>query len=280
VCDWCLKHGEGKKWYLNVKNYSGDFLKDKAVIESAIKFFQNTEIMTGMAPPMVEEALNLKSDEEFSAMASSVEEMIKNLSPHQGQVVPIEDVREIIKLAGPMARVACVCRRMLRASFDEKTCIIVGPVYLEYAKEWPDFTRGGIEYLSKEEVLELMEDFDRKGYVHTFWKDMLSPAVMGFCNCEFPTCAALRYRRNLGDWLNFFLRKAEYVAMIDYDKCTGCGRCISRCQFSALTLSPYLGKAILDMKRCAGCGLCRNVCEEGAIKLVPRTEVPAVRNLW
>jgi NAD-dependent dihydropyrimidine dehydrogenase PreA subunit len=279
MCDWCLKHGDGKKWYLNVKNYSKELLKDEAVIESIIKYFQNTENIVGMAPYMMEGLLSLRTDEEFSDLAENVRRMIEEVSPHRGQVVPIEDVKEIVDLAGPMARIACVCRRMLRASFDEKTCILVGPAYLEYAKEWPDFTRG-VEYLSKEEVLELMARFDEKGYVHTFWMDVPFPIVMGFCNCEYPTCAALRYRRNLGDWFNFFLRKAEYVATIDYDKCLGCGKCVVRCQFSALTFSPYLEKAILDMKKCFGCGLCRNACPVGAIKLVPRAEVPAVRNLW
>jgi NAD-dependent dihydropyrimidine dehydrogenase PreA subunit len=279
MCDWCLKHGDGKKWYLNVKNYSKELLKDEAVIESIIKYFQNTENIVGMAPYMMEGLLSLRTDEEFSDLAENVRRMIEEVSPHRGQVVPIEDVKEIVDLAGPMARIACVCRRMLRASFDEKTCILVGPAYLEYAKEWPDFTRG-VEYLSKEEVLELMARFDEKGYVHTFWMDVPFPIVMGFCNCEYPTCAALRYRRNLGDWFNFFLRKAEYVATIDYDKCLGCGKCVVRCQFSALTFSPYLEKAILDMKKCFGCGLCRNACPAGAIKLVPRAEVPAVRNLW
>jgi len=44
------------------KNYFGDFLKNRAMIESAIKFFQN-KIMTGMVLSMVEEVLNLRSDE-------------------------------------------------------------------------------------------------------------------------------------------------------------------------------------------------------------------------
>lgn len=280
MCDWCLKHGDGKKWYLNIKNYSKEFLKDKAVVESAHTYLQNAEALLGMAPPLVKDALNLKSDDEFSQMAAGVKEMVHTMAPHRGQVVPLEDVKEIIKLAGPIAKVACVCRRMLRASFEEKACIPVGPVYLEYGKEWPDYTRGGIDYISKEEALELMEGFNKRGYVHTFWMDMRSPAIIGFCNCEFPTCAAIRSRRYYGDWFNFFLRKAEYVAMLDYDECTGCGKCVSRCQFGAITQSPYLGKAIFDMKKCAGCGLCRTVCEQDAIKLVPRSEVPAVRSLW
>ena len=280
MCDWCQLHGDGKKWYLNVKNFSKDFLKDKAVVESVNKYLQNMEILMGMAPRSTTSALDLRNDDEFSRWVETIKEAINSLSPHRGQVVPLEDVKEIIKLAGPVARVACVCRRMLRASFEEKACIAVGPVYLEYGKEWPDYARGGVDYISKEEALELFEDFNKKGYVHTFWMDALSPAVAGFCNCEYPTCGALRCRRYWGDWFNFFLRKAEYVAKHEYDKCIGCRRCVSRCQFSAITYSPYLQKAIFDMKKCFGCGLCITVCEQNAMRLVPRNEVPAVRSLW
>ena len=125
-----------------------------------------------------------------------------------------------------------------------------------------------------------MEDFNKKGYVTTFWMDYESPAVAGFCNCEFPTCGALRSRMVYGDWYNFFIRKAEYVAVHDPDQCTGCRKCVARCQFGAISYSPYLEKAILDMKKCAGCGLCRDTCPQNAIKLVPRVEVPAVKELW
>ncbi|MDH5439278.1 MAG: 4Fe-4S binding protein [Candidatus Bathyarchaeota archaeon] len=87
-------------------------------------------------------------------------------------------------------------------------------------------------------------------------------------------------RRYYGDWYNFFLRKAEYVAMEDFDKCNGCRVCVSRCQFGAITYSPYLEKAIINMKKCAGCGLCRDTCPQNAIKLVLRAEFPAVGELW
>jgi ferredoxin len=280
MCDWCQQHGEGKKWYLNVKNFSKEFLKDKAVVEAAIAFFQHAESFSGMRASVTANLLNLKNDDDFSQAVKLTKQAFNTYSPHRGQVVPIEDVKKIIKLAGPIAKTSCACRRMYRANFEEKPCIPVGPVYLEYAKEWPDYTRGGIDYISKEEAVESMEEFNKKGYVHTFWMGMNDPAVLGFCNCEFPTCGALRGRRYYGDWFNFFFRKAEYVAMHDYDKCNGCGDCVQRCQFSAITYSPYLEKAIFNMKKCAGCGLCRNVCEQGAIKLVPRSEVPAVRELW
>lgn len=280
MCEWCQKHGDGKKWYLNIKNFSKDFLKDEAVVEAVNAFFQNIESLSGMAVPMTADLLKLKNNDEFSHAVDLTKQAFSTYMPHRGQVIPIEDVRKIIELTGPMAKLSCACRRMHRANFEEKTCIAVGPVYLEYVKEWPDYSRSGINYISKEEATELMEGFNEKGYLHTFWMDFKSPAVAGFCNCEFPTCGALRVRRYYGDWYNFFFKKAEYVAMHDYDKCNGCGNCIMRCQFSAITYSPYLEKAIFDMKRCAGCGLCRNVCVQGAIKLAPRFEVPAVRSLW
>jgi len=28
MCEFCLKHGEGQKWYLQAKNYSEDLLND------------------------------------------------------------------------------------------------------------------------------------------------------------------------------------------------------------------------------------------------------------
>jgi hypothetical protein len=47
MCEFCLKHGEGKKWYLQAKNYSDDLLSDvrrRRFIES---FFTDTERLKG-----------------------------------------------------------------------------------------------------------------------------------------------------------------------------------------------------------------------------------------
>lgn len=280
MCEWCKEHGDGKKWYLNIKNFSRDLLKDESVVQAANDYFQNVEAANGMAVPMTPELLKLRNDEEFSQSVEATKQLFNTYVPQKGQVIPIEDAAKVIELSGPIAKVSCVCRRMLRADFDEKTCIMLGPVYLEYGGQWPDHIRNGINYISKEEAIEEIENFNEKGYVHNVFRDYNSPAMFGICNCEFPTCAAIRNRRYYGDWLNFFLKKSEYVIKLDYDKCTGCGDCIKRCQFSAITYSPYMEKAIFDMKKCAGCGLCRNVCEQKAIKLVSREDVPTVKRLW
>ena len=39
MCEFCTKHGEGKKWYLNAKNYSNDLLSDIRRREYVKDFF-------------------------------------------------------------------------------------------------------------------------------------------------------------------------------------------------------------------------------------------------
>ncbi len=53
---------------------------------------------------------------------------------------------------------------------------------------------------------------------------------------------------------------------IDYEKCTGCEKCVEACNFGALRKRAD-GKPELVPYRCEGCGLCEIVCPEGAIKM-------------
>lgn len=54
-------------------------------------------------------------------------------------------------------------------------------------------------------------------------------------------------------------------AVIDYDKCTRCGKCRDVCRFGALT---YKDKPEIIPFICEGCGTCEHVCPENAIKMV------------
>ena len=53
-------------------------------------------------------------------------------------------------------------------------------------------------------------------------------------------------------------------AIIDNEKCIGCGRCVEDCLFDSLKLAD--GKARLD-GRCISCGHCVALCQEGAAAL-------------
>ena len=72
------------------------------------------------------------------------------------------------------------------------------------------------------------------------------------------------------------MRKSHYAAVVDYDKCNGCGICAQRCQFGALKFEVTTKKSNIDQFLCYGCGLCQTGCPKGAIKLVDRASLPTV----
>jgi ferredoxin len=69
---------------------------------------------------------------------------------------------------------------------------------------------------------------------------------------------------------------SNFVADIDSESCTGCGKCAQRCPIDAIALEPAQGTARLpkrrkmarvDRDRCLGCGVCRGACEFDGLRL-------------
>ena len=54
-------------------------------------------------------------------------------------------------------------------------------------------------------------------------------------------------------------------AVVDTNRCTGCGECLRHCRFSALTLEQ--GVCRVNPYACEGCGVCDYVCPEQAVAL-------------
>ena len=54
------------------------------------------------------------------------------------------------------------------------------------------------------------------------------------------------------------------AAIVDNDKCTGCGTCADGCPVEAITVND---KAEIDNDECIDCGTCVDECPEGAISL-------------
>ena len=64
----------------------------------------------------------------------------------------------------------------------------------------------------------------------------------------------------------------SHLAVVDPQKCRGCGVCANECRFDAITLTP---RATVDPLRCEGCGLCALGCplagtEEMPVRIQPR----------
>jgi len=54
-------------------------------------------------------------------------------------------------------------------------------------------------------------------------------------------------------------------AVIDEERCTGCGKCLEVCRFSAIIDNPP--RFFIDPISCEGCGICSFVCPQGTIKM-------------
>jgi Pyruvate/2-oxoacid:ferredoxin oxidoreductase delta subunit len=276
MCEFCHKHGEGEKWYLQAKNYSQDLesdLKKRRVFDMEV-FGQDLRRLGELkkAPFFI------KAFQEHR-----LEERVKNM--HFGQVLPIEDVERIFGFVNSVTRIACVCRQT-RLGSEQRYCYGVsmlppGERLREYNREittgfgiGPDTS--GLEAMSKEQALENFRQYEKEGLCHSVWTH-LTPFVVGICNCDRSDCGAMQSTLVNGVRIMF---RAEYVAEADAGLCNGCRACMRVCQFGAIAYSAATKKIFIDMGRCYGCGICRASCNQDAIKLVDRVSVPAAANLW
>ena len=71
MCEFCLKHGEGKKWYLQASNYSDDLLSDIRRRKFIETFFTDTESLARgvqrvgqfeKAPKLISDIINMRED--------------------------------------------------------------------------------------------------------------------------------------------------------------------------------------------------------------------------
>lgn len=281
MCEFCHKHGEGKKWYLQAKNYSEDLLSDLRRRKFIADFFSHPE-------DTAKEVAKLERLDRAPAFVRSV------LTPymsnrqkkvHFGQVLPIEDVERIFGFVSSIVRLACYCRR-ITVGTEQRYCYAVsmapqGGKFKQIIREidagyliGPD--TAGLETLSKDEALASLREHEKEGLCHTVWT-FIAPFIGGICNCDRSDCFAMRctvtYRMPV-------MFRAEYVAEVNPELCNGCRQCMRVCQFGAIGYSAANKKVVIDPRRCYGCGVCRASCTKDAITLYDRVSIPVAANIW
>ncbi|AKG53786.1 ferredoxin [Dehalogenimonas sp. WBC-2] len=281
MCQFCHQHGEGKKWYLRAANYSEELLNDVKRRRYIEEFFQHPEGLSNGA-------VNLGK---LQKMPSIVRGMVtpvitgRQKAHHYGQVLPLEDVAEVLSMTASVVRLACICRYSTLKQ-EARYCYGLsltpgGGKILEILSELdnsflqgPDTT--GFEVLTPEQAFQAIKQHDKDGLCHTIWT-FQTPFIGGICNCDRADCQALNISLNLRTPVMF---RAEYVARINEDACTGCRECFSVCHFGALEHSHTSQVTRVNQRQCYGCGVCRTTCPTGAIELVERSAVPAVADIW
>jgi Pyruvate/2-oxoacid:ferredoxin oxidoreductase delta subunit len=289
MCEFCTIHGEGKKWYLQMKNYADVLLheelssSEKEIVKATTRLewkyrrFKNFTMpaITGVSK-MQDDLQGAPSSTEPPTVQPSEDEVMANRKfKHFGQVLPIEDVEEVIDMADSITRLPCGCRFITTGKTDQRYCFGFGLDKSGILGKFPDAT-SSLEVLDKEETKSIFRKYDEEGLVHSIWTGV-TPYVNALCNCD-RDCRPYDEYIVKGGSPRFF--RAEYICEIDWDFCKGCKSCMSQCQFGAQFYSSALSKVYIDPTRCFGCGVCRAECSNEAIRLVPRDENPEAANIW
>lgn len=283
MCEFCTKHGEGKKWYMQMKNYSDELLhvelpkrqKEAVGVKNRLewheKFFKGfiNPAITGIEPER-------EKKPEAEVEKPSDEDVVRNRKiGHFAQVIPIEDVEKVLDIVDSITRFPCGCRYYSIGKTDKRYCFGFAMDKWGVLGKFPD-AASSLERLEKEEAKKIMGEYDKEGLLHTIWTDV-APHIAAICNCDRDCLPYRGYIENNG--LQCFFR-AEYVGKVDWDKCTGCKTCMSQCQFGAMFYSSALSKVFIKPEKCFGCGVCRAACKHEAISLKPRQEIPEAADVW
>lgn len=181
-------------------------------------------------------------------------------------ILPYDDVRAILLAAKTFRLRDCICRVQQdyigrRCSFPLSMCLSFSSV-----------ERSSSPYdISQEEALAILDESEEIGLVHTV--SNIAKGIGYICNCCGCCCGILR---GITDWgIENSVAQANYYAVIDPDKCLGCGTCIERCQVHAI--SEQDGVSVVNQERCIGCGLCVTGCPNDVAKLQRKPDAEIVQ---
>jgi len=280
MCNFCVQHGDGKRWYLNARNYALDLSSDlrrRGYIVDFVRGFERTR-RRAEAGFSALRYLPRPVGRLVSARASAEQER-----HHFGQPVPIEECERIFDIATNVTRIPCVCRGAMRPGSNAESCCLVLTVTPHedlLAECFRDYAGGpaaeGFERLTKESALAYLRRAEEAGLAHTAWT-FETPFIAAICNCDLPSgCLAMAAQLRGGVRVMW---RGEDVAFLDAERCSGCALCVPLCPFGALRREAPR-RVALDRSACYGCGTCRAGCARGAIALEPRRSAADVARLW
>ena len=184
-------------------------------------------------------------------------------------IATYDEIRELVlQNDGHIALAECVCRkgrdtigRHCVETDRREVCIGLG----DFADM---YTRNGFgRPIEKEEAFEILAENEKEGLVLMPSNSQEAYFVCSCCKC---CCACLEGVSMLAKPAEFV--KNNYHAVLDPEKCVGCGKCGVRCKTEAIKMKPEknskkINATAIDLNRCIGCGVCVVACKSGALTL-------------
>lgn len=183
-------------------------------------------------------------------------------------ILPHDDIRQIIARAKSFRVQDCVCRREQgllgnRCQHTLKSC-------LQYSMEEEAYAYFNLDgdVINKEEALRIVEAAEQEGLVHCTYNVEEAPG--GFlCNCCPCCCGLLRSLKAFES--PYILAKSNFLAYIEPESCQACGLCKDeRCPMEAIIEENDEYRVVAQ--RCIGCGVCVVTCPTESIRLVSRPD--------
>ena len=188
-----------------------------------------------------------------------------NFAP-ETRFLPTQEILSIIERSNAWGKAYCYCRYSQRKHNDTPncdhplwTCLHISPGNSLY--DIP-YKSEKMKRISKEEVIELLMDAERRGLVHQIVFFPSPQFYYVICNCCPCCCLGLS---------NFMKKgapqvvKSDFIADTDLNKCSHCGVCEEWCYFGARNYED--NKLKFNPNQCFGCGVCVSKCPEKAILL-------------
>ncbi|MGD2104964.1 MAG: 4Fe-4S binding protein [Anaerolineae bacterium] len=185
--------------------------------------------------------------------------------PFELEIFPYERASEMLENAKSWGVRDCICRVQQRligdgCDYPVENCIVFAPV--EGAFDHNDVSRA----ISKEHALQLLQEAANAGLVHSTG-NYREPNYY-ICNCCTCCCGILRGVAEFG--FPNAVAKSSFRSSVEVAECIGCGDCVDRCQFGALSVREEVCE--VDDARCVGCGVCVSACPTEALGLFRRPE--------
>ena len=183
--------------------------------------------------------------------------------PLQVEIHPYERATELLEGAMSWGVRDCICRvqqKLLGKGCDHplETCLVFAPVKNAFDRSTVD------RAITKEEALRILSETEEAGLVHS--SGNYRDGIEYICNCCICCCGIMRGIAEFG--IMSAVARSDFQIAIEDELCSGCGECIERCHFHAISVPD--GIVVADYSRCMGCGLCVLVCPTEGLHLVRR----------
>jgi formate hydrogenlyase subunit 6/NADH:ubiquinone oxidoreductase subunit I len=203
------------------------------------------------------------------------ETMLEPSDAVSSEVMDYERATQVVRASKMCAVSLCYCRH--KKQHLGEACDKPVEICLSLDKGADFIVRHGHgRPVSQTQVLEMLDRARSLGLVQIADNVRHEPTYI--CNCCGCCCAQLAAINRHG--IEHAISTSNFLATIDDDKCTGCGKCSRACPVQAIALharphhkltprSPKMTSRV-DCEVCLGCGVCKPACSHAALTMQRR----------